>query len=76
MESFDHMGQGFCEIRVKGKIELSWSEWFDLMNIEFDDEGTVISGYVTDQPALRGLMEKISMLGMTIISIKFEHCAS
>jgi hypothetical protein len=68
----DQEVKGFCEIRVKGKLEPRWTEWFDLMNIGLDADVTVISGYVSDQPALQGLMEKIGMLGMTIVSIRFS----
>ena len=71
MELNDQKRDGFCEIRVKGVIEPRWTEWFDLMNIASEADVTVISGFVTDQPALHGLMEKIWMLGMTIISIRF-----
>jgi hypothetical protein len=72
MDFMDQKEKGFCEIRVKGKIEPRWSEWFDRMDVAFDTDVTVISGFVADQPALQGLMERISMLGMTIISIKFN----
>lgn len=64
--------RGFCEIRIKGKLEPHWAEWFDLMNVETQSETTIISGFIIDQSALQGLMEKISMLGLTVISIKFD----
>jgi len=73
VENENQTKKGFCEIKVKGKLEQRWAEWFDLMNIETQAETTVISGFVTDQPALQGLMEKISMLGLTVISIKFVN---
>lgn len=71
MELNDQAEKGYCEIRVKGKLEPRWTEWFDPMNVGLDSDVTVISGFVPDQPALQGLMEKIGMLGMKIISIKF-----
>ncbi|MBK8464213.1 MAG: hypothetical protein IPL32_00140 [Chloracidobacterium sp.] len=64
--------KGYCEIRIKGKLEPSWTEWFDLMSISSETDVTVISGLVSDQAALQGLIEKISFLGMTIISISFK----
>ena len=61
----------FCEIRVKGRLDPYWAEWFDPMRIETEAETTIISGLIADQPALQGLMGKISTLGLTVISIKF-----
>lgn len=72
VEIKDQIDNGFCEIRIKGKLEPSWAEWFDLMSVTSDTDVTVISGIVSDQAALQGLIEKISFLGMTIISISFK----
>lgn len=71
MEKENLAEEGFCEIKVKGKLEPRWAEWFDLMKIEIESDTTIISGFVTDQPALQGLMEKISMIGLKVISIKY-----
>ena len=65
--------KGFCEIKVKGKLESHWTEWFDFMKVEIQSETTVISGFINDQSALQGLMGKISMLGLKVISIKFNN---
>lgn len=65
------MEEGFCEIKVRGRLEPHWAEWFDLMNIEIESDTTIISGLIADQPALQGLMEKISTLGLKVISIRF-----
>lgn len=73
MKSENHMEKGFCEIKVKGQLEPHWAEWFDSMNIEIEPHTTVISGLVADQSALEGLVEKISALGLTIISFRFAN---
>lgn len=72
----NHTEEGFCEIKVKGKLETGWAEWFDMFNIEIEPHATTISGFVADQSALEGLMEKISMLGLNIISLKFGKIES
>lgn len=72
MEKGNLSEEGFCEIRVKGRLEQHWAEWFDSMKIETESDLTTISGFVHDQPALQGLMQKISMLGLTIISVKYD----
>jgi hypothetical protein len=72
MELTEQIDKGFCEIRIRGELEARWADWFDLMEVSSEDKVTVVSGIIPDQAALQGLMEKISMLGMTIISIDFR----
>jgi hypothetical protein len=59
------------EIRVEGILNEGWSAWFDPYEIS-SEEGvaTVISGPVTDQSALHGLLTKINDLGLTLISVR------
>ncbi len=71
MERENQPKEGFCEIKVKGKLEPHWAEWFDLMKVEIESDTTIISGFIADQPALQGLMEKINRLGLKVISINF-----
>ena len=63
--------ESFCEIKVRGTLEPRWEEWFDSMKIGIESDTTIISGYIADQPALTGLIDKISAVGLTVISIKF-----
>ena len=72
MKEENQSQKGFCEIRVKTKLEPHWAEWFDAMKFETEPDTTIISGLISDQAALQGLMEKIRMLGLTIISIKYD----
>jgi len=62
------------EISVRGKLDTSWSDWFDQMTLIYntDDDGlaiTMMVGTITDQAALHGLLAKIRDLGLTILSI-------
>jgi hypothetical protein len=58
------------EIRVKGRLPERWSAWFDGLTIAADDDGTtVISGAVSDQAALHGLLQKLRDIGITLISL-------
>lgn len=63
--------EGFCVIKVRGILEPRWEEWFDPMKILIESDATIISGYIPDQPALTGLIDKISDFGLTVISIKY-----
>ncbi len=42
-------GRGFYEIRVKGKLDLIWADWFDGFSItSVGDEDTLLAGSVVD----------------------------
>ena len=57
------------EIRVKGALDLSWSEWFDGFSITSQKGETVLIGSAMDQAALHGILAKINDLGLTLISV-------
>ncbi len=60
----------FYEIRIKGHLTPSWSESFDGMRFtQFQDGETLLSGAVTDQAALHGLLARIRDLNLTLISV-------
>ena len=59
----------YC-IKIKGEIDTSWQDWFDGVTIAPTDDGnTVLSGGITDQAALHGVLKKIRDLGLPIISV-------
>ena len=60
------------EIRVKGKLDSIWSDWFDGFMISPTNGDTILVGAVTDQAALHGMLSKIRDLGLPIVSIKSE----
>jgi hypothetical protein len=58
------------EIRVKGQIDTYWSSWFEGLTIEHTPEGeTLITGEVTDQSALYGLLARLRDLGLSLVSV-------
>lgn len=67
-------GKWIYEIRVEGQLSPKWSAWFDGLTIEYEmdretgDVITVISGFLADQSALHGLLNKIWDLNLTILS--------
>ena len=64
------MTQGEYQIRVKGKLDSNWSEWFDGWTITtFGDGATVLSKQDTDQAALHGALIKIRNLNLPLISV-------
>jgi hypothetical protein len=62
------------EIRVKGRIDEDWTEWFQGLSIEYTEEDeTVLSGEVLDQSELYGLIAKLRDLGLALISVKHSE---
>jgi hypothetical protein len=58
------------EIRIKGHLDFSWSEWFDGLQIIHEPAGdTLLRGYIIDQPALYGMLARIQGLGLTLLSV-------
>ena len=58
------------EIRVKGQIDQHWSDWFGGLTITHTERGdSILTGIVRDQAELRGLLSKISDLGLELILV-------
>ena len=57
------------QIRLKGTLDTSWSEWFDGFTITAQEGETLLSGIVPDQSALHGILAKINDLGLSLISV-------
>ena len=57
------------EIKVKGLLDPSWSDWFDGFTIRCKNGETWLVGPVTDQAALLGFLSKISHLNLTLLSV-------
>ena len=58
------------EIRVKGRLDPNWADWFDDMAIVHTAGGdTVLSGTVVDQAAMYGVLSKLRDLGVQLISV-------
>ncbi len=60
----------YYEIRLKGHLEARWAEWFEGLAITLEQDGnTLLTGPVTDQAALHGLLKKVRDLGMPLVSV-------
>ena len=58
------------EIRLKGHLDSRWTVWFDGLILTRESNGTtLLSGRVTDQAALYGLLRKVRDLGLPLISV-------
>jgi hypothetical protein len=69
MREFDKTS--IYRIRVKGNLDLKWSDWFDGFEIiSEEDNETLLIGPVVDQAALHGMLNKIRDLGLPILSVR------
>ena len=63
-------GGGFFEIRVKGHLDSKWSDWLESLEVKLLDNGEMIlSGTLVDQAALMGVLNKLSRLNLTLLSV-------
>jgi len=65
---------GIYEIVVRGKLDATWSRWFeDMQVIPQQDGNTLLTGCIPDQAALYGVISRMRDQGMVLISV---HCIS
>jgi hypothetical protein len=58
-------------IRVKAHLDPSWQEWLEGLHIVHEIDGTSrLFGPLQDQPALYGVLTKISRLNLTLLSLE------
>jgi len=57
-------------IRVKGRLDPQWADWFDGMVImPEEDNTTLIIGPVIDDAALHGLLKRVRDSGLRLLSV-------
>ena len=58
-------------IRLKGKLDPKWSDWFaGFAIIPQPNDETLLTGPITDQADLHGLLAKIRDLGLPVLLVK------
>ncbi len=59
----------YVEVRIKGNLKQDWSDWFGALMISNPSEGeTLLSGEISDQSALLGLLNRIHGLNLNLLS--------
>jgi hypothetical protein len=58
------------EVRVDGVLDGRWSQWFQGLRIDNQGGETVLSGTLSDQPALHGILDKVRDLGLCIVAVR------
>jgi hypothetical protein len=58
------------EIHIKGHLDESWSDWLEGMEVKLSENGEMyLYGYIGDQAALMGMLNKIYRLNLTLLSV-------
>ena len=60
----------FYQIRLKGHLGPQWAAYFDGFTLTNSENGEVLlTGMITDQAALHGVLAKIRDLGLPLLSV-------
>jgi hypothetical protein len=57
------------QIKVQGQLDRDWSDSFSGMAISLQGDHTTLTGLVSDQAALRGMLNRMWDLNLTLISV-------
>ena len=69
------MNTSYC-IRIQGRLDDRWSEWFEGLSIQRLEDGTTeLVGEIVDQATLHGVIARIRDLGLPLISVG-QQCHS
>ena len=62
------------QIKVQGNVDPSWSDWFDGMGVSSvtsseSNAVTTLTGHVEDQATLRGILNHLWDLNLTLLAV-------
>jgi hypothetical protein len=57
------------QIKVQGRLDVSWSDWFEGMAISCDQDDSTLTGRIVDQVALRTILNRLWDLNLTLLSV-------
>ena len=62
----------FYEIRIRGQLDPSWSEWLGglTITVRAANTETVLSGHIIDQSALLSILTKIHDLNLILVLVR------
>jgi hypothetical protein len=66
----NNTGARWVEIRVKGQLDSTWSQWLEGLEVRLLENGEMILfGPIVDQAWLMGVLNKLGRLNLTLISL-------
>ncbi|HSK33786.1 MAG TPA: hypothetical protein VK903_09895 [Propionicimonas sp.] len=70
-------GSGGYTLRVAGRLDARWVDWFDGFAVSGEPDGTTtLQGTVTDQAQLHRILAKIRDLGLELLSVEASRWIS
>ena len=58
------------QLRIAGHLDQHWAPWFGDLTLTHEDDGTTsLTGVISDQAELHGVLTKIRDLGVILISL-------
>jgi hypothetical protein len=71
MEQYESLRKNTYQIRVKEIIDHNFADWLDNLTLIPQENGeTLLIGSFTDQSALRGFLDQLWNLNITVISVE------
>ena len=65
-----HLPAGY-RLRVAGHLDHRWSPWFGDLTLAHEVDGTTsLTGVITDQAELHGMLLRVRDLGVTLLSVE------
>ena len=62
------------EILIRGHIDAHWSEWLGGLQItHVEEDKSLLTGAITDQAMLHGILTKLRDLDLKIISVNLQE---
>ncbi len=61
--------KGKAVIKVQGHLDKKWKDWFDGMDITYDESNTILTGNIKDEAFIHGILNRIRDLNLKLISV-------
>jgi len=61
--------KGKTRIKIKGHLDQKWVDWFDGLEIGYEGDNTILTGFMKDEAHLRGILDRIMDLNLELISV-------
>jgi len=70
IESDSPPGPRDYRIKLKGRLDKQWTDWFDGLTITYEDDTTILTGPIADQAALYGFLIRIRDLNLPLLLVE------
>jgi len=57
------------QIKIQGRLDDGWLDYFNGLTMTFEDDFTLLTGFIVDQSMLRGILSKIWDLNLHVVSV-------